>query len=81
MCSAVCVVSGCVDEDAKDSALVALSFNRAHAAWLEQRYGSLDVDPRQRRKGDWLLALTHMCILYEGPSLGAAFAGTHPAAN
>jgi hypothetical protein len=77
----VCVVSGRVDEDAKDSALIALSFNRAHAAWLEQRYGGLDVDPRQRRKGDWLISLTDMGAHYQGPSLGAAFAGTHPAAN
>lgn len=60
-----------------DAALVALSFVRAHAPWLKQRYG-LYIDPRQNKPADYLFMIKFLDNIYEGPSLGAAVAGaTH----
>jgi hypothetical protein len=66
--------SGSLDERTRDEALVALSFTRAHASWLKDRYG-LYMDPRLRRRDDWLLSLEDSAVEYEGGSIGAALAG------
>lgn len=73
-CCVVLRSPGSVDEDMTDVALVALSFNRAYAPWLEQRYG-LYLDPRRRRKDDWLLSCNDLGVEYQGGSIGAALAG------
>lgn len=57
-----------------DAAMVSLSFVRAHAPWLAARYG-LEIDPRQRTKHDFVLAVEHICSLMTGISAGAALAG------
>jgi hypothetical protein len=71
------VFAGNIEEDSVDAALVALSFVRAHAPWLKQRYG-LYIDPRQNKPADYLFMIKFLDNIYEGPSLGAAVAGaTH----
>jgi hypothetical protein len=70
----VCCLSGNVDDSVRDGALVALSFHRAHAAWLKQRYG-LYLDPRRRRRDDWFVSCDLLGVLFTGGSIGAALAG------
>lgn len=55
---------------------MALSFVRAHAPWIADRYNSFRLlDPRRRRKRDLILMLNHLDLNYYGGSMGAAVAG------
>jgi hypothetical protein len=52
-----------------------LSFTRAHAPWLEQHYGPLQIDPRRRCAHDWAFMLSSAINQSTGGSFGAAAAG------
>jgi hypothetical protein len=67
-------MAGTADEDVKDALLVALSFTRAHGSWLHDRY-KFHIDPRRRRRADWVLSFSSMSQHYTGGSLGAAAVG------
>jgi hypothetical protein len=54
---------------------VALSFLRAHAGLLDERYG-LYIDPRVRHPQDWALGLAPLATPMTGSSIGAAIVGT-----
>lgn len=73
-------MAGNTDEDVKDALLVALSFTRAHGSWLHDRY-HFHIDPRRRRRADWVLSFSSMAHLYSGTSLGAAAVGRSPQAQ
>lgn len=68
-------LAGNVESSTQDSALVALSFVRAHAPWIADRYNGFHLDPRRRRKRDLVLMLNHLNVNYYGSSMGAAVAG------
>jgi hypothetical protein len=71
--AAVCG-AGNMAPDAREAALVAMSFARANTDYLHQRYLQCNT-PRRRRAGDWLVGLSDVARQYSGSSLGAAIAG------
>lgn len=63
--------AGNVEESVGDAAMVAMSFLRAHAAWVRLRFG-LRADPRRRRGRDFRFSVgVRTC----GISGGTAYAG------
>jgi hypothetical protein len=70
-------LTGSMDQAIKDAVLVGLSFMRAHAPWLKEHYG-LKIDPRKRRKHDWVFVLNSFGVPITGASIGAAIAGDTP---
>jgi hypothetical protein len=66
--------TGTLDESLQDAALVSLSFVRAHAPWLKERYG-LVRDPRAQRPKDYGFMIADLASSYSGESIGAAVAG------
>jgi hypothetical protein len=52
-----------------------MSFLRAHAGLLDERYG-LYIDPRVRHPQDWVLGLAPLETPMTGSSVGAAIVGT-----
>lgn len=57
-----------------DAAIVALSFARAHAPWLNERF-ALKLDPRARTGRNYSFSVTPLRIVSSGQSAMASFAG------
>jgi hypothetical protein len=72
--SSGCVYAGNVAQCAGDAAIVALSFLRAHAPWLHERF-SLRFDPRARTGRNYSFSIDPSCLTIGGQSAGASFAG------
>lgn len=67
--------TGLARPDITQTGLIALSYARANARWLSQRFGGLVLDPRGRHGFHYLLGHDALHSWQDGTSAGAAYAG------